>query len=208
MNKFCVLAAFNALFIVSGLSFNLEAQERQRQGGRSQALPGKESPHPPKIGDAAPDFELKNGAGDVVSLKNLTSESPVVLLVLRGWPGYQCPICTRQVGEFLGKNAEFEKAGVQVVLVYPGPTEKLGEHAKEFHDQGKWIFPKNVHYVTDPDYAFTNAWGLRWEADRETAYPSTFLITKERRIAFATSSTSHGGRANITSVLEELAKLK
>jgi len=202
------LALLSTLFAFSVDSIRVEAQERPRQSGRGQALPGKEAPHPPKVGEEAPDFELKSSSGDIVSLEKLTTDSPVVLLVLRGWPGYQCPICSRQVSEFLAKNSAFEKAGAQLVLVYPGPLEKLSDHAKEFQEQGKWTFPKNVHYVTDPDYTFTNAWGIRWEAERETSYPSTFLISKGRRVEFATTSTAHGGRAGVAKVLEELAKLK
>ena len=166
------------------------------------------SPHPPKVGDTAPDIELKNEKGDLVSLKKLNSHHAVVLLVLRGWPGYQCPICSRQVGEFMAKKVELEKAGAQVLMVYPGPAGKLGEHAKEFSTQGKWEFPLNFHYVTDPDYKFTNDWGLRWEAERETSYPSTIIIGKDRKIAYLMTSTTHGGRAGVASVLDELAKLK
>ncbi|MEZ6060229.1 MAG: peroxiredoxin family protein [Planctomycetaceae bacterium] len=181
------------------------SQERQR-GRRSQAVPGKEPPHPPKVGEEVPDFELNNLKEHVVSLKKLTESGPVVVLVLRGWPGYQCPICSRQVGEFLTKKDEIQKAGASVVMIYPGPADLLAEHATEF--QGTRDFPDNFHYVTDPDYKFTNAWGLRWEAPRETAYPSTFVIGKDRKVKFGMTSTSHGGRASANDVLEELAKLK
>jgi hypothetical protein len=27
------------------------------------------------------------------------AHGPVVLVMLRGWPGYQCPFCTRQFGD-------------------------------------------------------------------------------------------------------------
>lgn len=200
-----VLLAFLVVCVVFSSS---QAQEPQKGGGRSQAAPGTEPPHPPKVGDMAPDIELKNEKGDLVSLKKLTSEHAVVLLVLRGWPGYQCPICSQQVSEFMAKKSELEKAGAQVLMVYPGPTDKLGEHAKEFATQGKWEFPSNFHYVTDPDYKFTNDWGLRWEAERETAYPSTIIIGRDRKVAYLMTSTSHGGRAGVAAVLDELAKLK
>ncbi len=197
-----------ACLVVAANGFNLDAQEKQRKGGRGRAAPGKELPHPPKVGEVAPAIELKNASGEIVSLKKLTSEHPVVLLVLRGWPGYQCPICSRQVAEFMGKQAELTAAGAEVLMVYPGPGDKLDDHAKEFAMQGKWEFPSNFHYVTDPEYKFTNAWGLRWEAERETAYPSTMLIGKDGKIAYQLVSTTHGDRAAVATVLEELAKLK
>ena len=108
----------------------------------------------------------------------------------------------------MAKKSELEKAGAEVLMVYPGPTDKLAEHAKEFATQGKWEFPSNFHYVTDPEYKFTNDWGLRWEAERETAYPSTIIIGRDRKVAYLMTSTSHGGRAGVATVLDELAKLK
>jgi peroxiredoxin len=183
-----------------------EQQQRSERRQRRQAVPGKMDPHPPQVGEEAPDFQLQNLQGETFTLHELTAKSPVVLLVLRGWPGYQCPICSRQVGEFITKQADFTKAGAEVVMIYPGPADLLAEHAKEF--QGDRSFPANYHYLIDPDYTFTNAWGLRWEAPRETAYPSTFLIGTDHKIKFGMTSTSHGGRASADTVLGELAKLQ
>ena len=91
-------------------------------------------------------------------------------------------------------------------MIYPGPADLLAEHAKEF--QGANEFPENYHYLMDPDYKFTNAWGLRWEAPRETAYPSTFIIGADNKVKYGLTSTSHGGRESAAKVLVELAKLK
>ncbi|MGB7326912.1 MAG: redoxin family protein [Rubripirellula sp.] len=168
--------------------------------GRRPAAPGKEPPHPPKVGQEAPDFELQNTDGKKVSLGELTEKSPVVVLVLRGWPGKQCPMCSRQVGEFVSKHSEFDNT--QVVMIYPGPADLLAEHAKEF--QGSRTFPANYHFVLDPDYKFTNAWGLRWDAPYETAYPSTFVVSKDQKILYGKTVVSHGDRADVATVVAEL----
>src|SRR5437868_3589433 len=83
----------------------------------------------PKAGDEVKDFELAALGGEKIKLSKLTESGPVVLVVLRGYPGYQCPLCTKQVGELIGKADELKKAGAQVVFVYPGPADKLKEHA-------------------------------------------------------------------------------
>ena len=119
-------------------------------------------PNAPKVGDEAKDFELTAIGGEKVKLSKLAEKGPVVLVVLRGYPGYQCPLCTKQVGELIGKADEFKKAGAQVVFVYPGPADKLKEKADEFV-KGK-DYPNHFHILLDPDYAFTNAYGLRWDA--------------------------------------------
>ena len=158
---------------------------------------------PPTVGEKASEFKLNTVEGEPVELSGLLKQGPVVLLVLRGWPGYQCPICNRQVGEFLSSAAKFKAAKASLVLVYPGPAAGLKDHAQEFI-RGKTL-PDNFYYTTDPDYAFTNAYHLRWDAPKETAYPSTFLIGQDGLIQFAKISTTHGGRASAAEVLQALA---
>jgi thioredoxin-dependent peroxiredoxin len=158
---------------------------------------------PPKVGDSAPDFTLSTLDGNAVHLSKLTAEGPVVLVVLRGWPGYQCPICTRQVGEFIARADDLKAAQARVVLVYPGPADGLADHAKEFV-AGKNV-PAGFTFVVDPDLKFTSGWGLRWDAPKETAYPSTFVVDRQGVVRFALVSKTHGGRAGAADVLKALA---
>jgi peroxiredoxin len=155
-------------------------------------------------GETAPEFALDPLEGAKVRLSELTHQGPVVLVVLRGYPGYQCPICSAQVGALMSKSREFQGAGARVVLVYPGPSEGLKQHASEFI-RGKTL-PENFQILLDPDYALTNDYGLRWDAPKETAYPSTFVIDGTRTIRFARISRSHGGRAKAAEILEALKK--
>lgn len=164
------------------------------------------APKPPRVGDTAPDFELKDLQGAQVKLSALTEKSPVVLVMLRGFPGYQCPLCTAQVGELISKAAQFDKAGARVLLVYPGPADNLKAHAEEFV-QGK-DFPANFTLALDPDYSFTKQYGLRWEAPKETAYPSTFVLDTARQVLYAKVSRTHGDRAPVADVLAALPKPK
>lgn len=160
---------------------------------------------PPKVGDAAPEFSLNTLDGKAVALKDEVAKKPVVLVVLRGWPGYQCPVCTKQVHSFVEKAGEFSGKAT-VLMVYPGPAAKLKEHAEEFLKDKTW--PKEFIFVTDPDYTFTKAYGLRWEAAAETAYPSTFIVDKAGKIRFAKISKSHGGRSNVDEVEKALGETK
>ncbi|VTT97546.1 alkyl hydroperoxide reductase thiol specific antioxidant mal allergen : Redoxin domain protein OS=Planctomyces limnophilus (strain ATCC 43296 / DSM 3776 / IFAM 1008 / 290) GN=Plim_2520 PE=4 SV=1: AhpC-TSA [Gemmataceae bacterium] len=156
----------------------------------------------PKVGDEARDFELTDLAGEKVKLSALAEKGPVVLVVLRGNPGYQCPICTAQFAEFRRKAGAFAKAGAQVCFVYPGPADGLKEHAAAFV-RGE-DYPAHFRILLDPDYAFTTAYGLRWDASGETARPAAFVIDGTRKVAFAKVSTDHGGRASAAEVLAAL----
>lgn len=157
---------------------------------------------PPAPGSKAPDFSLRTLDGRMVALGALTAKSPVVLVVLRGFPGYQCPVCTRQVGEFIGRAADFAARGAKVVMVYPGPAQQLQAKAAEFLQNKAW--PAEFLFVLDPDYTFTKDYGLRWEAKNETAYPSTLIIGGDGRVTLAKISKTHGGRTTAAEILASL----
>jgi peroxiredoxin len=169
------------------------------------AAPGALADEPAKIprqGYKAPDFTLNTRDGKPVTLSDLTSDASVVLVVLRGWPGYQCPVCMLQVAD-LKKHAEkLADLNAKVVLVYPGPAERLDERAGQFV-KGRDL-PEHFLFVTDPDYKFTNAYALRWDAPMETAYPATFVIDRQGTIRYVKTSTSHADRAKTADLIKAL----
>lgn len=160
----------------------------------------------PKVGDKAPDFTLAQIDGKKLTLSSELKSGPVVLIVGRGWVGYQCPFCNRQFGDFSRSAGDIEAAGARVVWVYPGPAEDVQKRAEEFA-AGK-AFAANFRFVLDPGYSLTLAYGVRWDAPQETAYPSTFVIDRGGVVRYALVSKTHSGRATAADVLAELAKLK
>ena len=161
---------------------------------------------PPREGYKAPDFSLNDPNGKKVTLSKLLDKSSVVLVVLRGFPGYQCPLCTMQVGGLLSNAEKLADAKSHVVLVYPGPAENLDQWATEFLKRKD--LPDNFSLVIDPDYVFTNAYGLRWDAPRETAYPSTFVIDRQGTVRLVKISKQHGDRANVDEIVQALPGAK
>ena len=159
----------------------------------------------PATGAKAPDFTLSTPTGTTVELANSTAKSTTVLVVLRGYPGYQCPYCTKQVHDFAEHSADFAAKKVNVLLVYPGPPAELEQHAKEFLAQQQAELPNNVQLVIDPNYKVTNLYGLRWDAPHETAYPSTFILDSHNKILFEKISHSHGDRTSAQDVLTQLS---
>ena len=160
---------------------------------------------PPAVGDDAPDLALKTVDGEEVTLKQLTADGPTVVVVLRGFPGYQCGICRGQFQGFMRAAEKFESRGANVVFVYPGDVADLDAKAKQF--LGSADMPSHYKFVLDPGYTFTNAWDLRWDAPRETAYPSSFLVDGNGKVAAANVSKGHGGRVTADQALQALAKL-
>lgn len=161
---------------------------------------------PPGPGDTAPDFTLRTLDDKPVELSRLYAKRSVVLVVLRGWPGYQCPICTRQVGDFIAHANAFATQKAQVLMVYPGPAKDLKAHAQEFLQNQSW--PRDFVFVIDPDYQFTQTYGLRWEVKNETAYPSTFVIDKTGKVRFSHVSKGHDDRVSAADAVRVVEKLE
>ena len=159
---------------------------------------------PPKVGDMAKTFTLQSLDGEEVELKKLLKQGPVVVAVLRGYPGYQCPACTRQVGGYVKLADDFMKAKATVVFIYPGEAKDLETRAQEFLKQTE--LPAPLTLVLDPDHRFVTATGLRWEALNETAYPSTFIVDADGKVTFRKVSKSHGDRAEAADVLNALLR--
>ena len=160
-----------------------------------------------KVGNKAPEFALKTLDDQTVRLSDLTATGRVVVVVLRGWPGYQCPLCDRQVQNFIASAPRFAEANARGVMVYPGPAEKLKVHAREFLEWKDKVWPKEFFYVIDPDYTMVNAYRLRWNAPRETAYPSTFVVDHTGTVRFAKVSRTHGDRTKAADVLAALKEV-
>jgi thioredoxin-dependent peroxiredoxin len=194
MKKIMSLRKFAFAIMACAFTLNVKAG--------SPVAPGKmmNTANPPQVGEMAPDFELKTLDDQTVRLSDLTSKSKVVLIELRGWPGYQCPLCTRQVHDYVRSAEKFKD--VQVLMVYPGPADELKAHATEFLKDKSW--PKNFLFVLDPDYTFTKSYGLRWDAKSETAYPSTFIIDTSNKVRFAHVSHEHGDRVGAAAALKAL----
>jgi thioredoxin-dependent peroxiredoxin len=158
----------------------------------------------PAVGAKAPDFTLSTPTGKRVALSTVHGGHNLVLVILRGFPGYQCPYCVKQVHDFADHASDFKAKNTRVLLVYPGPPADLDQHAKEFLEKQAEL-PSNVVLVTDPDYKITNLYGLRWDAPHETAYPSTFILDKNGMVVFEKISHSHGDRLSAQDALDHLS---
>jgi peroxiredoxin Q/BCP len=157
----------------------------------------------PAVGAKVADFTLQTPTGSSVTLAKEREKGTTVLVVLRGFPGYQCPYCVKQVHDFVKHSADFSARKANVVLVYPGPPADLDQHAKEFLAKQADL-PSNIKLVIDPDYKMTNLYGLRWDAPHETAYPSTFILDESGTILFEKISHSHGDRTSAEDILAQL----
>jgi len=161
----------------------------------------------PKEGSILEDFSGTTINGGAFQLSKMVEKGSVVLVMLRGFPGSQCPVCSTQVAGYIAKAEEFEKQrNTPVVFIYPGKVDNLEKRAKEFTAplEEKVDLPSNFFFVLDQDYKITNHLNLRWDKPKETAYPAAFVIDHDGYIQYAKVSDNHGDRATAGEILEFL----
>jgi hypothetical protein len=62
--------------------------------------------------------------------------------------------------------------------------------------------------VIDPDLTAVKAFGVRWNAPDQHAYPSTFVVDAKNTIQFAHVGASAGDRPPAARVLEAVRRLE
>lgn len=195
---------------VIGVSLPAIAQSKSSSGKNSSGKnsSGKNSSGKKGIavGEVAPDFNLPVvGEDDYLTLKDANASGPIVVVILRGYPGYQCPLCSQQVGALANRATALAKLTNRIVLIYPGEGSKLDKHAEQFMSSRK--LPEPLTLVRDPDMKAVTDFGVRWKTPRETAYPAVFVIDKNGRVRWSKISDSHAGRATAEEIINELRKL-
>jgi peroxiredoxin len=154
----------------------------------------------PGVGQRAPDFTLSTPTGEHLSLSSLTNKGNVVLILLRGYPGYQCPFSQLQFQNYQQAAANFAATGTQILFVYPGnDTKDLAADASQM--TGRATLPANVHVVIDPNYVFSNQYGLRWNAPNQTVYPTTFVVDKAGMVFFMHTGHTSSDQTPVTDAL-------
>jgi peroxiredoxin len=159
-----------------------------------------------EVGDRAIDFDLPVvGGEEYLTLRDEFKEGPVVVIVLRGYPGYQCPLCSEQVSSIRNRARALASVAHRVILVYPGQGTRLQRQAKQF--MGSRSLPDPLVIVRDQEMKMVTEWGLRWDTPRETAYPAAYIIDRNGRVRWLKVSDNHAGRASVAEIVRELRKL-
>jgi peroxiredoxin Q/BCP len=122
-----------------------------------------------KVGEQAPDFELKNQNGETIKLSDYRGKKVVVYF----YPKAMTPGCTTQACGLRDSQAEYGARDLVVLGLSPDPYERL----KRF--EGKHDL--NFNLLSDQDHSVAEAygaWGLKKFMGREFMgiLRSTFVI--------------------------------
>ena len=129
-------------------------------------------------GAPAPDFTLKNEAGNDISLRDFRGRSTVVYF----YPAASTPGCTKEACDFRDSLVSLQQAGYEVVGISPDPQSKLAK----FADAEGLTFP----LLSDEDHAVAEAYGAWGEKKNygrtyEGLIRSTVVVDPEGSVALA-----------------------
>jgi thioredoxin-dependent peroxiredoxin len=126
-------------------------------------------------GDPAPDFELRDQDGNLVSLSGLRGKT----VVLYFYPKADTPGCTTQACGVRDHRRDYEQAGAVVLGISPDPVSRLKKFAEK-HDLDFLL-------LADEDHAVAEAYGVWVQKSRygRTYWGNartTFVIDEAGRI--------------------------
>jgi peroxiredoxin len=159
-----------------------------------------------KVGDKAPEFELIDSDGDVVSLSNLTKKGNVVISFNRGnW----CPFCSIEFKHLQNSINDIKSAGANLVSISPQLPEKSAELKSQNGLDYPILYDKRNEVAKKFGIAFSLAEALRpihkafemdipahnGEDSFELPIPATFVIDSNNEIVFASVNPNWMERA-------------
>jgi peroxiredoxin/predicted nucleic-acid-binding Zn-ribbon protein len=123
---------------------------------------------PLKVGDEAPDLELRNASGGLVRLSAMWGERPLAVVFLCPLDGQYCSDQALQLRDAYGN---FEKAGGDLVAVAAGTPEEADDFRK------RWNIPYAL--CAEPEEGAYMEFGVTGEL------PGSFVIDTEGVIRYA-----------------------
>ena len=128
---------------------------------------------PFKVGEAAPNFRIKDTLGKEINLAELSAKGPVLVRLTCG-----CLGCDKELPYFQALNEAYKKQGLVSLAVFKETDVKVEAYAKE----------KKIDML----YAIDTR-GLSWEVWKTKAMPSNFLIGKGGRISAISTGCDPSG---------------
>ncbi|MCE9562006.1 MAG: peroxiredoxin family protein [Planctomycetes bacterium] len=144
--------------------------------------------------------------GKKVDLSAFKGKSNVVLVMTKGMPqaynGAFCPGCLAQMNAMVANAAEFKKRDAEVLVVFPGPSEKANDFliTAKAREADK---PSPIPLLLDKDMAAVTLLGIN--GDR--AKPSTYILDRKGNVVYAYVGEHTTDRPSVKAILGQLDKL-
>lgn len=138
-----------------------------------------------KAGSPAPDLELAAPGGSPARLSSAWADRPAVLVFIRH---FGCVFCRQQVIDLRASFAQFEAAGVNLVLVTQGDPAETREFIAKYRWPGAAL--------CDPSRSAYAAYGLGTTTRAQMAHPSLLAAAGRAALQGTFQGRTHGGQRN------------
>ena len=122
-----------------------------------------------KVGEAVPDFTLKNYDGKEYSLQSLLKENKMVVVM---FISTQCPVSNGYNERMVKLNEQYSKKGIRFVGINANVKETVGDIAEHSKSHG-FLFP----VLKDEQNKIADAYGAQ-------VTPETFIINQETKLVY------------------------
>lgn len=141
--------------------------------------------------------------GETVDLTKYHGQR-VVLVVLRGLAksegGAFCPSCLVQVGGLSANREEFTKRNAEVLVVFPGPADRVGEFLRTAKRQTPGEPDWTFRLLLDQDCSACTRLGIR----DDLAKPSTYILDSRGNVVYAYVGATSTDRPSVKALLTHL----
>jgi peroxiredoxin len=156
----------------------------------------------------AADFPLEfvDKDGKPVDVAQYRGKKKVVLIVLRGMPrsekGAFCPSCLAQTSSLMARQEEFTRRGAELLVVFPGPAERLGEFLAKATRQTPGEPNRAFQLLLDTECRACIRLGIR----DDLAKPSTYILDTQGNLVYAYVGETSTDRPSVKAILGQLAQ--
>lgn len=173
-------------------------------GPLAQAAAAPPAPEPPLaggdpsarrlIGRPLPQTSLLSSSGGLVNLA--APARPTVLILMRGFSGSVCLYCASQTSALADAAATFAEAGIDIVVVFPGPVSSIPAFLNAVQQiRGE---PPPLPIALDVNLLLVQGLGI----EGDLAKPTSLILGRDGRIAWAWVGTSMSDRPSAAVLLE------
>src|SRR5689334_17123181 len=139
--------------------------------------------------------------GHPVDLAQYRGRKKVVLIVLRGMPqspgGVFCPTCLAQTSSLLANQGEFAKRGAELLVVFPGPADRLGEFLQRAKGRTPGEPARLFQVLLDQECRACDRLGIR----DDLAKPSTYILDTQGHLVYAYVGETSTDRPSVKAIL-------
>jgi peroxiredoxin len=154
----------------------------------------------------AADFptEFVDKDGKPVDLSQFRGMKKIVLVVLRGMPtsekGNFCPSCLAQTSSLMANQVEFARRGAELLVVFPGPSDRLGEFLARAARQTPGEPVREFQMLLDTECRACARLGIR----DDLAKPSTYILDTYGNLVYAYVGATSTDRPSVRAILSQL----